>query len=153
MTIIRDPFPADENAWRRLWSGYLAFYGASVPDDVTAATWKRILDPAAPIFGRFALAKDSVVGFALGVLHAGTWVTQPICYLEDLFVDPESRGSGIGHALIADLMQMGRERGWSGVYWHTRASNPARKLYDRFVAADDFVRYRVTLPSSGNRRD
>ena len=27
-------------------------------------------------------------GFTLSVLHAGTWTTQPICYLEDLFVDP-----------------------------------------------------------------
>lgn len=145
MTIIRDPAPADENAWRRLWAEYLAFYGAAVAEEVTAATWTRVLDPAAPIFGRLALAKGSVVGFALGVLHAGTWVTKPICYLEDLFVNPAFRESGIGHALIADLIEMGRERSWSRVYWHTRSNNPARKLYDRFVAADDFVRYQVTL--------
>jgi GNAT superfamily N-acetyltransferase len=146
MTTIRDAAPEDENAWRRLWAEYVAFYRAAVPEEVTAATWERVLDPAAPIIGRLAEQNGAVVGFALGVLHAGTWVTQPICYLEDLFVDPSARGSGVGYALIADLMQMGRERGWSRVYWHTRSRNGARKLYDRFVAADDFVRYQVALP-------
>jgi len=152
MTIIRDATLADENAWRRLWAEYIAFYGAVVPEEVTAATWERVLDPAAPIIGRLAELKGVVVGFALGVLHAGTWVKAQICYLEDLFVDPGFRGSGVGHALIADLMQMGNERGWSRVYWHTRSNNAARKLYDRFVAADDFVRYQVTLPWSGAPR-
>ena len=41
---------------------------------------------------------------------------------------------------------LGRERGWSRLYWHTRASNEtARRLYDKFVNADDFVRYRMIL--------
>jgi hypothetical protein len=30
---------------------------------------------------------DSVMGFAMCILHEGTWSTAPICYLEDLFVD------------------------------------------------------------------
>ena len=68
------------------------------------------------------------------------------CYLEDLFVDPAARGHGIGEALIQDLIDIGRERGWSRLYWHTRASNEAaRRLYDKFVHADDFVRYRLIL--------
>jgi GNAT superfamily N-acetyltransferase len=152
MTTIRDAIPTDEHSWRRLWAGYIAFYGAAVSEEVTAATWERVLDPAAPIIGRMAEQKGAVIGFALAVLHAGTWVTQPICYLEDLFVDPNARRSGVGYALIADLLQMGQQRGWSRLYWHTRSNNTARKLYDRFVAADDFVRYRVTLPWDGALR-
>jgi hypothetical protein len=69
----------------------------------------------------------------------------PICYLEDLFVDPEVRGLGVGQALIADLLKLGTERGWSRIYWHTRSGNTARKLHDRFTAADDFVRYQLVL--------
>ena len=42
--------------------------------------------------------------------------------------------------------RLGRDRGWSRLYWHTRASNEAaRRLYDKFVNADDFVRYRMIL--------
>jgi hypothetical protein len=33
----------------------------------------------------------------------------------------------------------------SRVYWHTRAGNPARRLYDKFAQVDDFVRYRLLL--------
>jgi hypothetical protein len=41
---------------------------------------------------------------------------------------------------------LARERGWSRLYWHTRAANAtARKLYDKFAKADDFVRYRMIL--------
>ncbi|HEY8263776.1 MAG TPA: GNAT family N-acetyltransferase, partial [Methyloceanibacter sp.] len=36
--------------------------------------------------------------------------------------------------------------GWSRLYWHTRESNvAARRLYDKFAKADDFVRYRLVL--------
>ncbi|MFG1301667.1 GNAT family N-acetyltransferase [Xanthobacter sp. V3C-3] len=143
--VITDAGPADEAAWRRLWAGYNAFYEADVAPQVTARTWARILDPASPIFCRLAWHEGEAVGFTIGVLHEGTWVTAPICYLEDLFVDPARRGLGLGRALIADLVAQGREAGWSRLYWHTRADNPARKLYDTFVAADDFVRYRMDL--------
>ena len=51
---IRDPIAADEAGWRRLWAGYLAFYGEDLPEAVTAATWRRILDPTSTIFARLA---------------------------------------------------------------------------------------------------
>jgi GNAT superfamily N-acetyltransferase len=80
------------------------------------------------------------------VLHPGSWVATPICYLEDLFVDPLARGGGVATALIQDLVDLGKARRWSRLYWHTRAGNEsARRVYDRFVAADDFVRYELDL--------
>ncbi|ARO56569.1 GNAT family N-acetyltransferase [Methylorubrum zatmanii] len=143
---IRDPAAADEAGWRRLWAGYLAFYGETLPEAVTAATWARMLDPASPVFARLAERDGSLVGMTVNVLHEGTWSTTPVCYLEDLFVAPEARGGGIGQALIADLVERGKARGWSRLYWHTRAGNAqARRLYERFVAADDFCRYRHVL--------
>jgi GNAT superfamily N-acetyltransferase len=148
ITAIRDPLPADEAAWRHLWAGYNAFYQAAVPEAVTARTWQRMLDPAAPIFGRLAVADDYVAGFSLCVLHEGTWVMAPICYLEDLFVAPDWRGRGLGRMLIADLIERAKTERWSRLYWHTRENNPARRLYDEFTKADDFVRYRLMFPES-----
>jgi GNAT superfamily N-acetyltransferase len=144
-TILRDPLPADEPAWRELWAGYNAFYETSVPEPVTARTWQRLLDPASPIFGRLAVVKGEVAGFCNCVLHEGTWVAAPTCYLEDLFVEPRFRGHGLGRMLIADLVEGAKTKGWSRLYWHTRQSNPARRLYDEFTQADDFVRYRLTF--------
>jgi GNAT superfamily N-acetyltransferase len=141
---IRDLRPGDEPEWRRLWGGYVAFYEADVSEAVTANTWRRLLAGDDGMFGRIADCDGSIVGFSASVLHAGTWTLAPVCYLEDLFVDPAARGRGIGAALIGDLIKLARERGWSRLYWHTRASNsPARRLYDRFANADDFVRYRL----------
>ena len=142
-TIIRDPLAADEAPWRQLWSGYNAFYQTSVPNSVTERTWRRILDPESPIFSRLAAFNHVVIGFSIGVLHEGTWTIAPICYLEDLFVDPNSRGQGVGRRLMQDIINCAKSKGCSRLYWHTRASNPARRLYDQFVQADDFVRYRL----------
>ncbi len=142
---IRDATPADEADWRRLWAGYNAFYETVVPAEVTSRTWQRILDPGSAIVSRIAEHDGRVAGFTNHVVHEGTWVIGPICYLEDLFVDPSLRRKGIGRRLIDDLVTRGKERGWSRLYWVTRHNNPARNLYDQFIKADDFVRYQLTL--------
>ena len=143
---LRDPVPSDEPAWRALWSAYNEFYEAKVAEPVTAATWRRMLDPAVPVLGRLAERSGVVCGFSICVLHEGTWTTEPVCYLEDLFVGPSARGAGIGRALVQDAVDRARANGWSRLYWHTRAGNAAaRRVYDRFVSADDFVRYRMIL--------
>jgi len=141
--LIRDIASADRDAWFGLWAGYNAFYEASVPPSVSERTWQRMLDADVPLFGRIAEVDGRVAGFSLCVLHEGTWVDAPVCYLEDLFVDPACRGQGIGRRLIEDLIALARSRAWSRLYWHTREDNPARKLYDEFTNADDFVRYRL----------
>lgn len=144
--LVRDLVSHDEAPWRRLWAGYLDFYAATVDDSVTAATWQRLLTPGSQMFCRVAEHEGTVVGFAVCVLHPGTWTRDPICYLEDLFVDPAARGGGVGSALLTDLIDRCRDRGWSRLYWHTSRDNAAaRRLYDRFTHADDFVRYRLFL--------
>lgn len=141
---VRDAAAEDEEAFRRLWEGYIRFYRVTVAEAVTAITWARILDPAAPVFARLADRNGSVAGFSVCILHAGTWTERPLCYLEDLFVDPTCRGQGIGRALIEDLITLAKTRGWSRLYWHTEESNrTARRLYDHFAATDGFVRYRL----------
>lgn len=105
------------------------------------------------MFGRVAVWQGTITGFTVCVLHPGSWTLSPACYLEDLFVDPGVRGQGIGRALIEDLLHTARKRRWSPVYWHTRQSNKAaRKLYDKFAEADDFVRYRIFLPAEKRKR-
>jgi GNAT superfamily N-acetyltransferase len=69
-----------------------------------------------------------------------------MCYLEDLFVAEQARRAGVGMALIETLIQMGYDKGWARVYWHTHQSNEvARSLYDKVIPVDSFVRYVVHL--------
>jgi GNAT superfamily N-acetyltransferase len=140
--VIRSALPADEPVWRRLWLEYLEFYAASVPDDVTNRTWQRILDPDSAVMCIVAEVDGQVYGFASCVVHEHTWETQPVCYLQDLYVMPAARGHGIGSALIEWLRNAMRAEGWARLYWVTREDNAqARRVYDRFTKADDFVRY------------
>ncbi len=143
---IRDIEPGDEAVWRELWAGYLAFYGASLPESTTASTWSRLFDPDVP-FGAILASRDGeVIGFANFVLHPFPWSEKPACLLHDLFVRPDVRGGGTGRALIQHLIDRGKHDGWDRVYWLTKGDNAtARRLYDTFSPADGFIRYKVAL--------
>lgn len=108
---IRELQSQDQLQWLGLWEGYTCFYGSPQPDDVTQYTWQRLLDGASPVIGRAAVVDSRVVGFAICVLHEGTWVKTPVCYLEDLFVDPAMRGRGVARALVQALHAEGKRKG------------------------------------------
>jgi GNAT superfamily N-acetyltransferase len=66
------------------------------------------------------------VGFALFFHNFSTFLAQPGIYLEDLFVLPEQRGSGVGRALLKRLAHLAIERGcgrleWSVLDWNREA--------------------------------
>ena len=144
--MIRWATAADESAWRGLWAGYLAFYDHPLPEAQTAHTWARLMDPQSPVAVRLAEEGGQVLGFAIHLHHPSTWVMGEDCYLEDLFVAPEARGKGLGRALIEDLKEIGRARGWHRIYWHTEATNTqARALYDQVSEYDGHIRYRMAL--------
>lgn len=142
---VREAKADDYDAWLTLWKGYLAFYGGDLDEAITLSTWRRVLSPESGLLCRLAEIEQKVVGFAVCVLHEGTWVTQPVCYLEDLFVDKEMRGLGAGKALIEAIRDEAQEKGWAKVYWVTREHNPARALYDKLGVVDDFVRYTIRI--------
>ncbi len=149
MTIqVRDLNPQDETRWRELWAGYLEFY--EIPDldpKVTDNTWAMLTGERPDVFGYVADLNGTAVGFVHGVEHANTWVDRPICYLEDLFVDPSVRGQGAGRGLIEAVIARARENDWGQVYWRTATGNPARKLYDQVADKIDFVTYVHKLDS------
>jgi len=66
-------------------------------------TWKLILDPKSPIFFRLAVVNEDVVGMSISVLYEETWTVAPICYLEDLFIQTNPRGGGLGRLLIQEI--------------------------------------------------
>jgi GNAT superfamily N-acetyltransferase len=142
--IVRDLAEADKPAWLRYWADYLKFYEATVPNSVTEATWLKLVGDNPGFIGTVAELDGSVVGIANSILHPTTWTERQFCYLNDLFVDPNVRGKGIGKALIDDLIERARANDWARLYWATREDNAvARRLYDQYGAADGFVRYAV----------
>ncbi|MGH6925452.1 MAG: GNAT family N-acetyltransferase [Propylenella sp.] len=140
---IRRLEPDDREAWLPLWQGYLDFYETSVPDDVTGETWRRIADPVGPIHGLGAFdATGRLVGFVHYLFHAVTWSASDRCYLEDLFVSADVRGTSAGRALIEAVYRAADEAGADQVYWLTAHDNTtARRLYDGVGRLTPFVKY------------
>ena len=67
-----------------------------------------------------------IVAFALFFTNFSTFLAQPGLYLEDLFVEPEARGQGIGQALLEHLAGLAASRGcgrfeWSVLDWNEGA--------------------------------
>ncbi len=91
---------------------------------------------------------DSVpVGFALYLRNFSTFLGQPGIYLEDLFVDPEHRGKGIGKALLIRLAKIALERGYGRLEWAVLDWNtPSIEFYRSLgaVPLDEWTAYRLT---------
>ena len=82
-----------------------------------------------------AQVDGKVVAFALFFTNFSTFLARPGLYLEDLFVEPEQRGRGIGKALLAHLAGLAAERGcgrfeWSVLDWNENAI----RFYERMGA-------------------
>lgn len=145
---VRPITPKDESAWRRLWAGYCQFYEVDMSDEQTNFTWDRLSKGSGTIHGLVAENTEGrVVGICNYLLHDSCWTMAPVCYLQDLFVEPGVRGVGVGEALISELSDLMKSSGWSRIYWMTKENNyRARGLYDKFTRADGFVRYVIKRP-------
>jgi GNAT superfamily N-acetyltransferase len=141
-TTVRPLARTDEADWRRLWTGYLAFYETTRPEAVYARTWARLHDPAEPMHGLVAERDGAVIGLTHYIFHRHCWHEADVCYLQDLYVDPAVRGSGAGRALIEAVYAAADAAGAASVYWLTQEFNAqARLLYDRIGKATPFMRY------------
>ncbi|HUG26379.1 GNAT family N-acetyltransferase [Piscinibacter sp.] len=74
-----------------------------------------------------------IVAFALFFTNFSTFLAQPGLYLEDLYVKPAHRGSGIGRALLTRLARLAVERNygrfeWSVLDWNENAIRFYEKL-------------------------
>ncbi|MEZ5851005.1 MAG: GNAT family N-acetyltransferase [Hyphomicrobiaceae bacterium] len=135
----------DKARWLELFQGYITFYEATVPDDVVALTWARLLDEAAefPIALVAVDETDRPIGLAHILFHRSTWSPTHYCYLEDLYVDPDCRARGVGRKLIEATYAEADARGCTRTYWATQEFNDrARSLYDRLAEKSVFVQYR-----------
>ena len=141
--IIRPITAADEDAWRRLWTAYLAFYGTTVPEEVYAATFARLLSEEHPDQNGFLAVQDGrAVGLVHYIYHAHNWRVEPVCYLQDLYAEPAMRGQGVGRKLIEAVYAQADADGRPSVYWLTQDFNTtARQLYDRIATLTPFVKY------------
>lgn len=145
--VVRPLHADDEGEWRRLWTAYLAFYETVLPEDIYATTFARLTGEAEGEFrGLIATADGKPVGLAHYLFHRSCWTAGNVCYLQDLYADPDVRGTGIGRALIEGVYAKAKEAGSPEVYWMTQDFNAtARRLYDRVADKTPFIIYQKSL--------
>lgn len=143
MLTIRPLVHDDHAAWRRMWTLYLEFYETSVEEAVYETTWARLHSGDPNEFSGLIAEQDGApVGFTHYLFHRHAWKVERVCYLQDLFVDADARGTGAGRALIEAVYRAADEEGAPAVYWLTQDFNEtARKLYDRIAKLTPFIRY------------
>ncbi len=140
--VIRPAREADRAQWLPLWRGYQEFYRVSLSDAVTESNWRRFFDPAEAVRCLVAERNGHLIGLAHYLIHRSTWSVENICYLNDLFVDPSGRRSGVARRLIEAVYAAADAAGAPKVYWLTHESNAAaRLLYDQVAQYGGFIRY------------
>jgi GNAT superfamily N-acetyltransferase len=97
-------------------------------------------------------ARRQAVGFALYFFSFSTFKARPTLYLEDLFVIPEERRTGIGRRLLGRLAQIAVERDCGRMEWSVLDWNaPARDFYFKLGARamDEWTVFRMTPDAFG----
>jgi ribosomal protein S18 acetylase RimI-like enzyme len=139
---LRSLAETDRAGWLDLWTGYQRFYGVALSPVVTEATWRRIHDSGEPIHGLGAFRGQRIVGLTHFILHRSTWRVDDTCYLQDLYVDPAERRSGVARGLVAAVYAAADAAGAGQVYWLTHKTNAAgRGLYDQVAKNTGFIVY------------
>ena len=146
---IGAPAAADKDGWRRLYDGYAAFYKVPMTDATAETVWGWLHDPDHAVCGLLAKTAE---GRAVGLAHYRDMPSPlrgaVIGFLDDLFVDPDLRGSGLAQQLLEEVGRIGAARGWPFYRWITAENNyRARGLYDRTAAKTHWVTYQYAVES------
>ncbi len=133
----------DKQQWSALWTAYLEFYETARPAEIHDLYFDRLLGDDPQDYSCLVAEQDgALVGIAHYLFHRHGWSAENVCYLQDLYAAPETRGTGIGRALIEAVYAAADEAGASNVYWLTQDYNKtARQLYDRIGTLTPFIKY------------
>ena len=140
---IRPIMASDRSVWDRLFAGYATFYKVDQTDEMRDRVFGWLMDAEHTSNGLVAEdAKGEVIGFA----HYRPFVSQLSArtngFLDDLYVDPTSRGSGAAEALINAVGDIARDKGWGVVRWITADDNyRGRGVYDKLATRTMWISY------------
>lgn len=138
---------ADIDELLPLFLGYRVFYKREpLPEESRAYMTARF--QAGDYTGFFARIGGKAVGFAIMSRTFSSGVMKPIWLLNDVFVDPSARQTGVGAALMAKVDAHARSVGAARVDLFTAQTNTtAQSVYERagWKRDDVFYRYQKTL--------
>ena len=138
--MTRSIASTDRAAWNELFSAYGVFYETSFTPEVLDRVWALLLAPDSGVDAIVAESDGEVVGFAHYRSHPDTFTGGRDWFLDDLYVSPDARGSGLATALIDHICELARATDHGGTLrWITAADNTrAQRLYDKIAVKADW---------------
>jgi ribosomal protein S18 acetylase RimI-like enzyme len=135
----------DKEQWCKLYQGYAGFYKMPMNDDILDTVWSWIFDKENNFY---AIGARSPQGELVGFMHFRE-MPSPLRgslfgFLDDLYVHPDHRGSGVVQSLFKELKSLAEKNGWPFVRWITATDNHrARAVYDKISGTIDYVTYQM----------
>lgn len=143
---VRPLGPADATALAALITGYRNAMSAEALPLTESQGRALILNTAPPHLLLGAEIDGRLLGFAHCFELAEIISGQSAGQLDDLFVAPEARRTGLARALIARLADIGRARSWVHLRWLVPEDNrAARRLYESLATPAPWDSFRIDL--------
>lgn len=139
---IRPVKPEDRAQWDVLYAGYAEFYGVEQTADMRDTVWSWLMNAAHGSNGFVAVSEDRLIGLTHYRPYVSCLKAVTNCFLDDLYVSPDARGTGAARALIDAVAEAARTNGWGVVRWITADDNyRARGLYDQMATRTIWITY------------
>lgn len=144
--------------WSALFRGYADFYRWELTGGQEREIWSWIHDQhrIEALIATEIDASGSEIGAPVGLAHLRSW-DRPLRgthngYLDDLYVAPEARGTGVADAIFDELATIAAARGWPVIRWTTAVDNVrAQHVYDRHADRTTWVTYDMDVPVADTR--
>lgn len=139
--------PEDRDSWEQLYRGYAEFYQMPMTPQTLERVWSWIQVPSPRLY---ALIAKNEAGDAVGLMHYREMISPlrgvSVGFLDDLFVLPTHRGSGVADLLFDHLHQAAKQQGWPTVRWITADNNyRGRAVYDRLADKTQWLTYQMAV--------
>lgn len=144
---VSELIASDRDKWEGLYRAYADFYQVPMTPEILDQVWQWIFDDQHSFFA--LIAKDDK-GNAMGMMHYREMVSPlrgaTVGFLDDLYVVPEQRGSGVVDALFDALGSAAKSRGWPFVRWITADNNyRGRSVYDKIATRTPWLTYQMPI--------
>jgi len=143
MAIVRAIQTNDRGQWGTLYAGYAAFYGMPQDETMRERVFGWLMEEGGEMDGLVAEADDgTLVGMAHLRLFKRPLAAKLGLFLDDLYIDPSLRGSGLSRQMYAAMDQMAADKGCDLIRWITADDNyRARGLYDQLADRTGWITY------------
>ena len=131
-------------AWRAAYEAYAILQDSPIDDAIAGRVWAWLVAADHPLEGFAAFADGRFAGFAHVRSFPRTLDGNEAGFLDDLYVLPDFRGSGVVRALFLAIEERARECAWTHVRWVSIAGNAhANRLYEKIAKPVDVRTFRL----------